>query len=95
MCARNNLPYATNPDSRKILQTLSEHCEEYEQRMESETGEYRNYSEEENNADSENERENPREKKKFWQVQTRAQSKTKQMKLKDVSKERREEEVKT
>ena len=43
--ARNNLPYATpldtNPDSRKILQNLSEQCEEYDQREESETEEYR------------------------------------------------------
>ena len=58
-CARNNLPYVTpldtNPDSRKILQTLSEQCEEYDQRVESEIEEDSNSSEEENNADSENE----------------------------------------
>ena len=65
LCIRNNLPYVTsldtNPDSRKILQTLSEQYEEYEQREESETEEYRNSSEEENNADSENETEISRE----------------------------------
>ena len=45
-----NLPYVTpldtNSDSRKILQTLSEQCEEYDQRVESETEEVSNSSEE-------------------------------------------------
>ena len=67
LCARNNLPYVTpldtNADSRKILQTLSEQCEEYDHRVESETEEYRNSSEEENNADSEDKTENLSEKK--------------------------------
>ena len=59
--------------------------------MESETEKERTSSEEENNADSENEAENPREEKQLWQKQARAQSKIKQMKLRDLSKERREE----
>ena len=67
LSARNNLPYVTpldtNADSRKILQTLSEQCEEYDHRVESETEEYRNSSEEENNADSEDKTENLSEKK--------------------------------
>ena len=43
LCARNNLPYVTpfdiNPDSKKILQTLLEQCEDYDQRVESVTKE--------------------------------------------------------
>ena len=85
--ARNNLPYATpfdtNPDSKKILQTPSEHCEYYDQRVESETEEERICSKEENNVDSENETVNPREEKQVWHGQTRAQSKAK---LRDLSK---------
>ena len=59
LCARNNLSYVTpldtNPDNKKILQTISEQCEDYDQRMESETEVERISSEEENNADFENE----------------------------------------
>ena len=99
LCARNNLPYVTpldtNPDSRKTLQTLSEQCEDYNQRVESATEEDRISSEEENNADSDNETENPRKERQLCQVQTRAQSKANQMKLRDLSKERREEEANT
>ena len=99
LCARNNLyPMShldTNPDSRKILQTLSEQCEKYDQIVECETEEDSNSSEEENNANSENETENLSEEKQFWQVQTRAQSKTKPMKLRDLSKERKEKEAKS
>ena len=88
MC-KNNLPYVThletNPDSKKILQTLSEQGEDYDQRVESETEEEKISSEEENNAGSKNETENSREEKQFWQVQTRAQSKAKQMKLRNLS----------
>ena len=98
-CARYNLHYVTpldtNPDFKIILQTLSEQCEEYEQRVESETEEERISFEEENNANSKNETENHREEKRFWKVQIRAQSKAKQMKLRDLSKGRREEEAKT
>ena len=65
LCGRKNLPYVIpldiNPDSRKTLQTLSEQCEDYDQRVESETDEDRINSEEENNADSENETEISRE----------------------------------
>ena len=61
-------PLDTNPDSRKILQTLSEQCKEYDQREESETEEYRNSSEKINNAVSEKETKNPSEEKQFWQV---------------------------
>ena len=90
LCARNNLPYVTpfdiNPDSKKILQTLLEQCEDYDQRVESETEEERISSEEENNADSKNETENPREDKQFWQVQTRAQLIAKQMKRREEDK---------
>ena len=90
----NNLSYVTpldtNPDSRKILQTLSKQCEEYDQIVESQTEEDSNSSEE-NYADSENETENLNEEKQFWQVQTRAQSKSKQMKLRDLSNERKKE----
>ena len=43
LCGRNNLPYVTsldtNPDYKKILQTLSDQCEDYDQRVESETEE--------------------------------------------------------
>ena len=59
--------------------------------MESETRKKK----EENNADSENETETPREEKQFWKVQTWAQSKAKQMKLRDLSKERRKKQIKT
>ena len=87
----NNItPLDTNPDSKKILQTLSEQCEDYDQRVESETEEERISFEEENNANSKNETENHREEKRFWKVQIRAQSKANQMKLRDLSKERRE-----
>ena len=63
----NNItPLDTNPDSKKILQTLSEQCEDYDQRVESETEEERISSKEENNVDTENETENSREEKQFW-----------------------------
>ena len=55
----------------------------------------RDSSNEDNNEVFESKTKNPREDKKFWQVQTKAQSKTKQMKLRDLSKERRKEEAKT
>ena len=46
--------HKSNPDSRKILQALSEQCEAYDLRVESKTGEYRKSSVEENNAYSKN-----------------------------------------
>ena len=82
----NELYARNNPDSKKILQILSEQCEDYDQRVESETEEERISSEEENNADSKNETENPREDKQFWQVQTRAQLIAKQMKRREEDK---------
>ena len=95
LCERNNLPYVTpldtNPDSRKIIQILSEQCQEYSVKSEEDSSS----SEEEISVDTEDESEpeNISEEKQFWQVQTRAQSKAKQMKLRDLSKERKEEEA--
>ena len=84
----NELYARNNPDSKKILQILSEQCEDFDQRAESESEEEKISSEEENNVDSENETENSSEEKHFWQIQIRTQS-NKQMKLRDLSKERR------
>ena len=49
----------------------------------------RSLCKEENNADTENKTENLSEEKQFWQVQTRTQSKAKQMKLRDLNKEKK------
>ena len=100
LCERNNLPYVTpldnNPDSSRIISMLSDQCQSFNQNVDTETEEDSS-SEEENNVDTEDESETEKlsEEKQFWQVQTRAQSKAKQMKLRDLSKERNEEETKS
>ena len=98
LCDRNNLPYVTflntNPDSRKILQTLRAIWRLWSESGKREKGK-RNSSEVENNTDSESEIENLRKEKQYWQVPSMAQLKSNQKKSRDLSKEGREEEAKT
>ena len=97
LCEKNNLPYVTpldiDLDSRFFFQTLSEQCENLDNRVGSDFDSTRISSEKESNTEYESEIEeekNQKEEDHFWQIQTRTQSRARQMKLRDLSQEREE-----